>query len=320
MGVLDGDGEPVAGLVAEGVRPPATNRAGPDLDVGDDGRAAEVGSGHGHLMTVGIRQADADGHVGGSGTVDLDPHGDRTGAVGFDRGHRSDRGDARDVPADQLGGPPDAGRGQPWSPVPPPAARHLAHVVEGSPERRRRPVALPLPPGLRLPRGGAKADGDGGAAAAAGDVDAIGAVHVLGLCHDRAVEGNGGERVETVEHQLGAIVTLDRGEIDGGAVLPVGVGDPGDSELIGVGERVGDQAGRQEVGVHAAGHGRRHPVDRDRAVAADVAQGPGGRQRPAGQGHEAGTVAELRCPRILGRVRRVRSDRSRLAARLLTRS
>jgi hypothetical protein len=80
-------------------------------------------------------------------------------------------------------------------------------------------------------------------------------VHVRGAAELDVVEGDRGDRVEPGADQVDTAVLglrLERGLVD-----PVRTPDPGDLLLVVVEVRILDQPGRQQVGVHAPGHGRR---------------------------------------------------------------
>jgi hypothetical protein len=83
------------------------------------------------------------------------------------------------------------------------------------------------------------------------DVEAVGPVHVGGLADDDAVERHDGHGVEPGADQVDPVggpvgVPVERGLVD-----PVGAADPGQPGLVVVEVGVGDQAGGEQVGVHA---------------------------------------------------------------------
>jgi hypothetical protein len=87
------------------------------------------------------------------------------------------------------------------------------------------------------------------------DVEAVAAMHVRRPAQFHPVELDRGHRVESgadqVDPVVGAVVRERR------LVHPVGPADPGEAGLVLVEERVGDEAGGEQVGVHTAGHGGR---------------------------------------------------------------
>jgi hypothetical protein len=93
-----------------------------------------------------------------------------------------------------------------------------------------------------------------------GDVHRPAAEHVGRREDFFAVEQHGGIGVEPVEHQL--VVRpreIVRADGERGAVLPVLPLDPLQPALVVAVERIGDDAVREEVGVHRAGDGGRQP-------------------------------------------------------------
>jgi hypothetical protein len=93
------------------------------------------------------------------------------------------------------------------------------------------------------------------------DGEPVTAVHVLGAADLGAVQGDRGDGVQPGADQVHPVGVAglpgERGLVD-----PVGAPDPGEPALVVIQVRVRDQAGGEQIGVHAAGHGRRHrPVD-----------------------------------------------------------
>jgi hypothetical protein len=119
--------------------------------------------------------------------------------------------------------------------------------------------------------------------------EAVGAVLVDGACQLGAVEGDRGDGVEALEHEVVTVVAVGAPR-ERGAVLPVARADPGDLLLVAVEVGVGDEAGGEQVGVHEAGHrggdGRRGDVGGHRA--AGRADGPAVVERAASLGRGGG--------------------------------
>ena len=89
-------------------------------------------------------------------------------------------------------------------------------------------------------------------------VEAVAAVHVLRLAKEAPLRVDRGDGVQPAEVQVDPLAGRGRGGPEGRRVAPGGVPDPLEQPLVLVEVGVGDQAGGHQVGVHAAGHGRRH--------------------------------------------------------------
>ena len=96
-----------------------------------------------------------------------------------------------------------------------------------------------------------------GRAAGAVDVETVAAVLVLGAADNHTVDLDGGDGVEAVRPPDRAGRRRRRPSRSRLSISPGGVADPLLIGLVGPVERVGDQAGGEQVGVHASGHGRR---------------------------------------------------------------
>ncbi|SCD52380.1 hypothetical protein GA0115239_102938 [Streptomyces sp. BpilaLS-43] len=245
------DGDVVQGLLAVAVRPP-------DLGVGDrEGereavlvlRGDEDGAPAEHLDRARHRRAAVALHVQGDGQAR------HPGLV--EVAQHLDGGDAVAAPGLQGDRAPDAGGDQGRAPVPAEVAGRLADegVRLGV---RARPVAQPLAQrlGVGVRGGEADVDGVGALAQQRADREAVAPVLVGGRADLGAVEQDGGDGVEAVEAQVGGRVPV-LGPFEGGAVGPVGTADPAEACLVVVHIGVVDQPGGQQVGVDAAGHGRR---------------------------------------------------------------
>lgn len=228
-GYLGGDGEPV--------------RAG---------RRRGLDEGLAHLEPYGQRAAGA-----GRGTFQLHPDLDPAGAVG-DRDQRRHGGEPGGGPVLDPDLLPDARGDQGRAPVPAEGAGHLADVLEGLGVRVR-PVAEQRADPFGLGVGGGEGDGQRGAGGRVppGDVEAVAAVHVPGGPQRGVAEPDVGDGVQPVEDQVGPFVAGPPGRQDG-LVSPVGPSDPGGVGLVPVQERVREQAGGHQVGVHTARYGGGH--------------------------------------------------------------
>ena len=90
------------------------------------------------------------------------------------------------------------------------------------------------------------------------DVELPGAVHVVGPCHQLAVDADGGQGVESVttqQHPVG----FEQGGTDPEVppIAPVRLADPLQVFLVLAEERIFDRPQGQEIGVYAAGDGGR---------------------------------------------------------------
>ena len=237
-GVHQGNVELVQGLPAVRMRPPALD----DACIDGDRRAGVVDLVHRcrHLGALGVAERDGDSLAGarrrGDDQLDAAPI-----AVG-DHRRRPDRHQAVDAPAAHGDGAPDSRCRQRWPPIPAPAARHLAEVVERPIERCRRPVTFIGPQGIAM--SGGRPEGDDQFVVAfdqsRSDVEPVGPVHVLGRAEDLAVERDRCQRVEAVEAELDVFVPEDVvRRREGGDVGPVAVRDPLDQQFVGVEEWVG---------------------------------------------------------------------------------
>ena len=258
--VVEHDVDGVERLVAEAVRPPRLDVADRDDDLCPVlGRRAR--------LCVGLR-----------GAFSVDPHGEGSepgasrhlhvhaelavpaaGAVRCGGGEHGDVGDAGGVPAPQSDGLPDAGRDEPWPPVPAEVAGHLAHKVVG--------VALdvdPLADESRHERGVLQHGCEGDlndvrpGLEEVPDAEDVAAVHVHGAADQRAVAEDFGDGVEAVAQEL-AVVGLQflgvSGQLEFSTVGPGLLAHPVLVGLRVTEVRVIDQALCQQVGVHNTGHG-----------------------------------------------------------------
>ena len=186
--------------------------------------------------------------------VDLEAH-DASGAV-RDRewAHGGEAHPGPAVDADRL---PDAGGHDIRSPVPTEVARGLADRVEGVVvDVRAGAEQLLLLAGV-LDR---RAEGDDEVVVGVGtqearDIPAVRPVLVLRARHLGAVEHDGGDRVESLGHEIAAVVGCRDPEAR--RVAPVDEPDPGERGLVVLEVRIGDESGREQIGVHDARHGRR---------------------------------------------------------------
>ena len=138
------------------------------------------------------------------------------------------------------------------------------------------------------------------------DVETIAAVLVLGATDLGAVEGDRRGRIEPIGDE---VVTLGavRCPVEGGAVLPVAVADPGLNVLVGAVEWVVDQASGEEIELHLPRHGRWHVAVGDGLVdrPCGCAQGPGatGGGVEGVDGHDAVLFSEGKIGSVNGAVR-----------------
>lgn len=208
------------------------------------GESASDGGAHGERAGRPLR-----------GPLDLHPQLDAAGAA-VDRHQRAYAGQPGRRPPLQPDRAPDTGGHQGRTPVPAEAARHLADVLEGF---RVDVGALPgqCPHRGRLVVRGGEVHLQ--QPVAPGDVEAVAPVHVPGAAQFPSVQGDGRGGVQAVEDQVRPLV-LGRGGGGIGAggrqVADVGPGplsDPGHVGLVDAEEGVRDQAGREQIGVDAAG-------------------------------------------------------------------
>ena len=208
----------------------------------------------------------------------------RTRRVGAHAGvhpHGSEPGDA---PALDAHRPPDPGGDEARSPVPAEVGGHLAHVVVGLPVGVRT-VAVPLASlvGHHRGRGECHLERVRSRPHHRRGVEAVRAVLVLGAAEDDAVERDGGERVESIEHELDPLGGIGRRlVVERHRVGPLERADPLHLVLVTVDEGVGDQPGGEQVDVHAAGH-------------------RGGQRRIGGSETAPGLGAEQQAPAVVQR-------------------
>ena len=316
--VDDLDVELVQRLLAVPGRPPARDVGNVDDECD---AAAGVGIGLAAPDDVATRRRDRCAHRRRSVVPRVDVHVDdhvevtrlaRLGVLGRQSRCRTDGGDPGDLPAFEPHRSPQSRRRQLRPPVPPEVARHLAHEVE----RLAVGVGEVADPVAHRPsvRGGG-IEGDHQLVARGieqpGHVEAIGPVLVLGAAERRLVECDGGESVDAVEHEVGPPIVGFGVELE--AVGPRRLADPLNGELVSIDVWVVDQAGGEEVEVHAARHRGRH-AGRDAgwqvvAVTLELEQ-PAVVQRRAD-----GTSGEVSCQTLTRTVPRsvsVRHRRSRL--------
>ena len=175
-GVHERDLEQVQRLFAVGVRPPA-----PDATGGDARRCVTAGDldvSPRHIDAIGVAEPDDSSRWCRAGRDDDQIDG--SVVVVVDVGCRADRDQTIGAPPVDRNGPPHPGRRQPGTPVPPPAAGHLAEVVERAPERRRRPVTLALSQLVAVPGRRQRRSRQFVVAVdqSRGDVEAVRAMHV----------------------------------------------------------------------------------------------------------------------------------------------
>lgn len=242
------------------------------VDGGGGGVVADAGAGGEPVGAAGLGAFDVDAQFGETGRA-------VEGQV------RADAGEPGGGPVLQAGGLPQAGGDQGRPPVPAEGAGHLADVLE------RLGVGVgPLPHlcayGLGLGVGGGELHLErGGGLQPVREVEAVTPVHVAGVADNLAADPDGGDGVESVEDEIGALVRGGAGA-EHGVVSPVGTPHPGEVRLVPGEERVLDEPGGEQVGVDAAGDRRRYV-------------GPVVAQRPAvGQGGDVlhAACSDLRRP------------------------
>ena len=233
------------GLCAVAARPPQ-GRVG-DVDDEGGGAADHLGLDATSLAVGADRQrgSGVSSHVG----VHLDP------ADPVDDRHEGPyRGQPGRAPALDPRLPPDAGGHEVRAPVPPEVAGHLADRVER--------VGVRVHPGLlvdaRLLGGGqlgGEVDDELGLAGPhqIGDVEPVCAVLVLRGPEDVVAEPHLRDGVQPVEDQLDVLPVLRRRRGERRRIPPARPPDPLQGRLVLVEVGVGNQPGREQVGVDGAG-------------------------------------------------------------------
>ncbi len=194
----------------------------------------------------------------------VDVHDEPPGPVRVQRGQRPHRREPRHPPPLQSHRLPDAGGLQVRAPVPPKRTGHFAYGVEGV---RIGPGTLPdhLLQLLRVVQRGVEPDRqrDLPVPQPITHVEPVAAVHVRRPAQLGAVEGDRRDRVEPVEDQVDPLVTGGRRGRERRRVEPGRTVEPRQRRLVLAQVRVRDQLGVQQVGVHRAGHRRRHRLGGD---------------------------------------------------------
>ena len=159
---------------------------------------------------------------------------------------------------------PQAYRRQAGTPIPAPTELGLAHKValavqhsrREERQRWRRPILQTVGRRVEPHRQFIGALG----ANVVGDVERVGAEHIVALAEHLAVQPDRGERVEAEEAERQALAGRDRRRGEVAAPPPLPLGNPGALGFILVGERMGQVARHMKRKIGVSGRGNLHPV------------------------------------------------------------